>query len=115
MRKADDNGGRRYRVRRYEKTSASPSSPSLTSPSLVVALANFNILKFSHACEGKSSWPELVGAPGTLAVTIIERQNPLVHAGIVPEGTIVILNFVCNRVRVWVNKAGIVVTTPVIG
>ncbi|CAA6658947.1 unnamed protein product [Spirodela intermedia] len=73
------------------------------------------------ACTGKSSWPELTGAPGTVAVTIIKRENPLVKPRIVKEGTFVILNFLvilnidCNRVWVWVNKAGFVTTTPTIG
>ncbi|CAA6658946.1 unnamed protein product [Spirodela intermedia] len=66
-------------------------------------------------CTGKSSWPELVGALGTVAVTIIESENPRVDAVIVPEGAAVILNFDCNRVWVWVNKAGKVIKIPIIG
>ncbi|KAG8382425.1 hypothetical protein BUALT_Bualt05G0075900 [Buddleja alternifolia] len=41
---------------------------------------------------GKSSWPELLGALGDLAVVTIERENPLVTANIVR----------CDRVRVYV-------------
>ncbi|KAH7522167.1 hypothetical protein FEM48_Zijuj07G0109500 [Ziziphus jujuba var. spinosa] len=66
---------------------------------------------------GKSSWPELVGKGGKVAEQIIERENPLVDAIIVEEGTIVPVNVVpqCDRVWVWVNNYGIVTRVPVIG
>ncbi len=66
-------------------------------------------------CKGKSSWPELVGARGTVAEATIERQNPLVNAIIVPEGSSVTADFRCDRVWVWVNKNGIVKRVPSIG
>ncbi|XP_027364601.1 inhibitor of trypsin and hageman factor-like [Abrus precatorius] len=64
---------------------------------------------------GKSSWPELVGVEGTVAEATIERENPLVNAMIVPEGSSVIFDFRCDRVWVWVNKDGIVKQVPIIG
>ncbi|RDX74039.1 hypothetical protein CR513_46248, partial [Mucuna pruriens] len=69
----------------------------------------------SDDCKGKSSWPELVGVEGTVAEATIERENPLVNAQIVPEGSSVILDFRCDRVWVWVNKDGIVKQVPHIG
>ncbi|KAK9931034.1 hypothetical protein M0R45_018330 [Rubus argutus] len=68
-------------------------------------------------CEGKESWPELLGAQGTVAEETIERENSLVDAEIVLEGTIVPADFrrECKRVRVWVDKDGIVTRVPVIG
>ncbi|XP_020222355.1 inhibitor of trypsin and hageman factor-like [Cajanus cajan] len=66
-------------------------------------------------CQGKSSWPELVGVEGTVAEATIERENPLVDAIIVIEGTIVTPDFRCDRVWVWVNKDGIVYQVPTIG
>ncbi|CAA6658948.1 unnamed protein product [Spirodela intermedia] len=66
-------------------------------------------------CEGKSSWPELVGYTGIHAAAIIENQNHLVDAIIVKEGSSVPLDYRCNRVWVWVNKLGIVFKTPIIG
>ncbi|CAK9146377.1 unnamed protein product [Ilex paraguariensis] len=64
---------------------------------------------------GKSSWPELVGVQGETAVAIIERENPLVNAIIVPEGSFVIQDFRCSRVWVWVDKNGTVYRVPRIG
>ncbi|KAK7268796.1 hypothetical protein RIF29_21505 [Crotalaria pallida] len=66
-------------------------------------------------CKGKSSWPELVGVKGTVAETTIERENPLVNAIIVAEGTTVTGDFRCDRVWVWVNTNGIVKQVPKIG
>ncbi|OMP01099.1 Proteinase inhibitor I13, potato inhibitor I [Corchorus olitorius] len=37
-------------------------------------------------CQGKGSWPELVGVKGEVAKATIERENPLVTADIVVEG-----------------------------
>ncbi|CAK9318709.1 unnamed protein product [Citrullus colocynthis] len=70
----------------------------------------------STTCKGKSSWPELVGKAGKEAEKIIEKENPLVDAIIVDEGSMVILDFRCDRVWVWVDsKTGVVTRTPFIG
>ncbi|MQM12901.1 hypothetical protein Taro_045823 [Colocasia esculenta] len=66
-------------------------------------------------CEGKSEWPELVGFHGDEAVGIIERENPLVEASTVPEGSPGTTDYRCDRVRVYVDKRGIVTSTPSIG
>ncbi|KAA8527722.1 hypothetical protein F0562_035409 [Nyssa sinensis] len=65
--------------------------------------------------KGKSSWPELVGAKGETAVGTIEKENHKVNAEIVLEGSHITLEFSCNRVRVFVDKKGIVLQVPVIG
>lgn len=64
---------------------------------------------------GKSSWPELVGKKGEDAAATIEKQNPHVNAVIVLEGSIVTQDFLCTRVRVWVNTYEIVTRVPTIG
>ncbi|KAF3456856.1 hypothetical protein FNV43_RR01510 [Rhamnella rubrinervis] len=69
----------------------------------------------SSECKGKDSWPELVGQQGKVAEEIIERENPLVNAIIVDEGSSVPLDYRCDRVWVWVNKSGTVISTPRIG
>ncbi|KAA8548764.1 hypothetical protein F0562_000448 [Nyssa sinensis] len=69
----------------------------------------------STECQGKSSWPELVGEKGEIAAATIEKENPLVNTEIVLKGSFVTADFRCDRVRVWVDKNGIVYTTPVIG
>ncbi|RZC51088.1 hypothetical protein C5167_019515 [Papaver somniferum] len=43
----------------------------------------------SLQCEGKSSWPELVGSSGESAAEIIERENTTVNAILVPKGSFV--------------------------
>ncbi|KAF4368508.1 hypothetical protein F8388_018632 [Cannabis sativa] len=60
------------------------------------------------SCEGKTSWPELVGVEGEVAEETIERENPTENA----KGD---TQFRCNRVRVRVNENGIVTMTPQIG
>ncbi|PRQ36383.1 putative proteinase inhibitor I13, potato inhibitor I [Rosa chinensis] len=55
-------------------------------------------------CVGKDSWPELVGAKATKTEAKIESENDLVKVVMVKEGSYVIDDFRCNRVRVWVDK-----------
>ncbi|XVF83178.1 hypothetical protein PTKIN_Ptkin16aG0113000 [Pterospermum kingtungense] len=69
----------------------------------------------SDECKGKSSWPELVGKKGEDAVEIIEKENPHVNAVIVLEGSVVTADFLCTRVRVWVDTYGVVTRVPIIG
>ncbi|KAI3965646.1 hypothetical protein MKX01_010603 [Papaver californicum] len=66
-------------------------------------------------CPGKNSWPELVGFDGQIAAARIESENPNVNAMVVQEGFNVITDYRCNRVWVWVNKAGKVTKAPIIG
>ncbi|KDP21344.1 hypothetical protein JCGZ_21815 [Jatropha curcas] len=66
-------------------------------------------------CEGKSSWPELLGANGKAAAATIEKENGNVDAILVKEGSSVILDFRCDRVWVWVNENGVVTRVPIIG
>ncbi|KAM0050657.1 putative proteinase inhibitor I13, potato inhibitor I [Helianthus debilis subsp. tardiflorus] len=68
----------------------------------------------SSGCKGKDSWPELVGAKGEAAVATIEKENPLVNAIVILEGTPTPRDFRCDRVWVWVNDKGVVTRTPII-
>jgi hypothetical protein len=65
--------------------------------------------------SAKSSWPELVGVEGKVAEATIQRENPLVNAIIVLEGSSVTDDLRNDRVWVWVNKDGIVTQVPTIG
>lgn len=56
-----------------------------------------------------------MGKEGKVAEETIERENPLVDAIIVVEGSPVTKDFRCDRVRVWVNDCGTVVRVPIIG
>ncbi|CAH1412303.1 unnamed protein product [Lactuca virosa] len=65
--------------------------------------------------EGKISWPELVGEDRECAVITIEKENALVNAETIVEGTIIPEIYICDRVLVWINENDIVVSTPMVG
>nr|DAD35864.1 TPA_asm: hypothetical protein HUJ06_006504 [Nelumbo nucifera] len=69
----------------------------------------------SSECYGKNSWPELVGCEGKVAKATIEQENPAVTAVVLLEGSIVTADFLCTRVRVWVDCNGTVTKVPTIG
>ncbi|KAL3569387.1 hypothetical protein D5086_029277 [Populus alba] len=73
------------------------------------------IREMASDCQGKSSWPELLGAQARVAVVTIETQNPYVDTQVVLEGTPVTKDFSCSRVRVWIDQNRIVTRVPVIG
>ncbi|RXH70727.1 hypothetical protein DVH24_013473 [Malus domestica] len=83
--------------------------------SIQMALLPGRFARMSFECEGKDTWPELVGAKGKEAEATIESENRLVNAVIVKEGMFVTTDFRYDRVRVWVNKHGIVTRVPAIG
>ncbi|GFP96818.1 inhibitor of trypsin and hageman factor [Phtheirospermum japonicum] len=64
---------------------------------------------------GKSSWPELLHVWGQVAVAVIAKENPKVSVMTVKEGMMVTADFRCDRVRVWLDKYGIVKSVPQIG
>ncbi|KAF3456854.1 hypothetical protein FNV43_RR01508 [Rhamnella rubrinervis] len=76
-------------------------------------------MKMASNCStntGKSSWPELVGTNGEAAVDIIKSENPNVNSAVtVKVGSMVTMDFRCDRVRVWVDDAGFVKLEPKIG
>ncbi|GMH27972.1 hypothetical protein Nepgr_029815 [Nepenthes gracilis] len=49
---------------------------------------------------------------GPAAAAIIERENSNVHAIVLPEGTPVTRDFRCDRVWVWIDRNGSVVSPP---
>ncbi|KAF3782637.1 Wound-induced proteinase inhibitor 1 [Nymphaea thermarum] len=66
--------------------------------------------------SGKSYWLELVGMDGQVAPPIIEAQNPYVKdVPIVKEGSIVLMDYRCDRVRVWVKPNDTIYKPPTIG
>lgn len=69
----------------------------------------------SNVVKGKKSWPELVGAPGQTATSIIESENRKVDAIIVEEGDFVSTDVRCDRVRVFVDANHVVKKVPKIG
>ena len=69
----------------------------------------------SSSDEPKTSWPEVVGKTGEEAKTIIEGETTGVEVVILDENAIATTDFRTDRVRVRVNKDGIVTQTPRIG
>ncbi|KAJ4829506.1 hypothetical protein Tsubulata_026265 [Turnera subulata] len=69
----------------------------------------------ASGCPGKNSWPELVGEKGENAEAVIEKENKLVNAIVLREGTPVTKDFRCDRVWVWVDEHGTVTRAPRIG
>ncbi|KAL2510780.1 Serine protease inhibitor [Abeliophyllum distichum] len=68
-----------------------------------------------EACPnaGKSTWPELLGVQGQVAVGVIARENKKVSVGTVKEGMMVTADFRCDRVRVWLdNREGDMADCP---
>lgn len=56
-----------------------------------------------------------MGVNGEVAAKIIMKENPKAGAVIVKEGMMVTMDYRCDRVRVWIDKHGIVILTPQIG
>ena len=65
----------------------------------------------------KTSWPEVVGKmTGEEAKKVIEETNPTIAIiQILPEDSIVTMDYSESRVRIFVNNEGIVAATPIIG
>nr|GLL41141.1 hypothetical protein CDL12_18713 [Ipomoea trifida]GMD65553.1 glu S.griseus protease inhibitor-like [Ipomoea batatas] len=66
-------------------------------------------------CEGKDSWPELVGEQALVAKATIEKENPSVTVRIAYPGCPIPFDYRCDRVWVSVDCSNVVQRTPVIG
>ncbi|OIT07210.1 hypothetical protein A4A49_24925 [Nicotiana attenuata] len=62
--------------------------------------------------QGKSSWPELIGADVNKAVNIIKKENPNLHVVLLKMGQSIPVPEDCTRVLVFydnvTNKVGLV-------
>ncbi|CAN6551773.1 unnamed protein product [Malus baccata var. baccata] len=63
----------------------------------------------------KLSWPDLVGTKGEEAIAAIMKENSLLKAYTVYEGSLVTCDFRSDRVRVYINEQGVVTSAPKIG
>jgi hypothetical protein len=63
----------------------------------------------------KTNWPELVGRPGAEAEAIIHEDDASLLVQIIPENSMVTMDYRLDRVRVFVNKEGTVVRAPRVG
>eukprot|EP00601_Ochromonadales_sp_CCMP2298_P005869 CAMPEP_0173192826 /NCGR_PEP_ID=MMETSP1141-20130122/13627_1 /TAXON_ID=483371 /ORGANISM="non described non described, Strain CCMP2298" /LENGTH=75 /DNA_ID=CAMNT_0014117111 /DNA_START=172 /DNA_END=399 /DNA_ORIENTATION=+ len=60
-------------------------------------------------------WPGAVGQNAEEAVAIIKRDRPDVKVVALPAGSMVTMDFVTSRVRVFVNEQGKVAKEPMLG
>ena len=65
--------------------------------------------------SSKSYWPDLVGFKGEEAVAAIKKDRPYLQVFVIPEGSIVTMDFREDRVRVWVDDNGSVAQAPLVG
>ena len=63
----------------------------------------------------RMSWPELVGVPGSEAELTLKRDHPTWRIQIIPDGSIVTMDYRTDRIRIWVDADGTVVRAPTIG
>ncbi|GFQ05667.1 glu s.griseus protease inhibitor [Phtheirospermum japonicum] len=73
----------------------------------------------SRKCCGeytyKVTWPNVVGMTAEQATAIIVHDNPLVVVKPVPKGSVVIEDFCCNRVWLWIDENHRVYEEPMVG
>lgn len=63
----------------------------------------------------KEKWPELVGKDGSVARTVIEKDLPGVDAVLLPEDSMVTMDYQLKRVRIFVDTQGNVAVAPRVG
>ncbi|CAG5130177.1 unnamed protein product [Candidula unifasciata] len=61
------------------------------------------------------SWPALVGKTFDEAVRLIKQENPDLNVEKVAEGSMTTMDYRIDRVRVFVNEEGVVVSPPTTG
>ena len=67
------------------------------------------------SADTKTSWPELVNVSGESAKKLIEEANPNLKVQIVPENSMVTMDYRMDRVRIFVDANGMVSKPPRIG
>lgn len=72
-------------------------------------------IESSAGCPSGSSFPQVVGLSGEDAKTVIEMEEPCLSVEIIAEGSPVTMDYRLDRVRIFVNEAGLVVMAPLIG
>ena len=62
--------------------------------------------------EPKNSWPELEGKAGEEVAVAIRQADPSLQVLVVPQGSMVTMDYRLDRVRVFVGQDGKVVGSP---
>jgi len=63
----------------------------------------------------KENWPEFEGKDGMEAEAGIKKENPNLAVHIMPENAPCTMDYRTDRVRIFVDKDGKVISTPSIG
>jgi hypothetical protein len=67
------------------------------------------------ADKNKTSWPELIGLSGEAAKTRLEEENPGKEVDVVPDGSMVTMDYREDRIRIYTDGEGKVVKAPKFG
>jgi hypothetical protein len=62
-----------------------------------------------------SSFPELNGLDGNVARETLQSQYPSLHVEVLPEDSMVTMDYREDRVRIFVDPSNTVSRTPIIG
>ena len=90
------------------------SFSSSSSPSSSEAI-EVEIGTMSADAKIPNTFPELTGMPGEEAKSELEKKYPSLKVFIVPEDSMVTMDYLEDRVRIFVDKDGKVARDPMIG
>mmetsp|Transcript_14468 Transcript_14468/g.18896 ORF Transcript_14468/g.18896 Transcript_14468/m.18896 type:complete len:148 (+) Transcript_14468:170-613(+) len=91
----------------------SPLTREQANPAVSVLNNIDNAPQNPTATMPKTSWPELVGMPGEQARLIIVQENPSIkQVDLIPEDSMVTMDYREDRVRIFVKEDGTVASIP---
>jgi hypothetical protein len=64
---------------------------------------------------GRTSWPELSGMPGGEVEITLKASHPDWKIEIIPDGSMVTMDYREDRVRIWIDEDGKVARAPTVG
>ncbi|XP_060577863.1 uncharacterized protein LOC132734972 [Ruditapes philippinarum] len=76
---------------------------------------NADMSQESNSGGEQTSWPELVGLPSTEAENVIRGIYKNITIQILPENSMVTMDYREDRVRIFTDGEGKVATAPMIG
>lgn len=89
-------------------------SPSSSSDAVEVEIEQ-GIMSATASSSPPNSFPDLNGIPGEEAKSKIEKEYPSLLVQIVPEDSMVTMDYREDRVRIFVDTDGKVARVPILG
>lgn len=80
-----------------------------------LAILIFLSLLTVFTIQQKLSWPEWVNRSAYATRSAIRHENPNVQPVIIPKGVLLTKEYNPKRVRILINKRGMVTDVPVVG